>query len=224
MAWQWRSSGHAWTGWTGWTPGSDHTTGWTSEATQSSAEQPALDVAEDAQPASSAEQPALDVITLAQPVGSAQHGTTSAATQSSAEQPALEVLPLAEFNHLRREVLDPLYAGCLSNRDTQEWVVSNKETPLALNPAYWRKVLGAHHPVDATLISCIATFFENEPDHNRQNKPRLDIVLKFSDGRTVRYHPKAKLIWSDEPQPTEAMQKRFNHAAKLRRTRDTAGL
>ena len=55
--------------------------------------------------------------------------------------------------------------------------------------------------------------FEKYVNSNRQHEPRLDIVLAFSDGGTVRDHPKAKLIWSDEPQPTDAMRKRFCLAA-----------
>ena len=76
-------------------------------------------------------------------------------------------------------------------------------------------MLGADHPADTHLVSCIATFFENDPDHNRQNTPRWDIVLSFANGRTVRYHPRADLIWSVEQQPTKAMQQRFNLADKL---------
>ena len=96
-------------------------------------------------------------------------------------------------------------------------MVMNKETPLALETDYWKNILGENHPANTNLVSCVATFFENEPDHNRQNKPRLDIVLTFANGRAARYHPRAKLIWSDEPQPTKAMQKRFNLAAKRQR-------
>ena len=52
---------------------------------------------------------------------------------------------------------------------------------------------------------------------------RLPLVLDNSSSnsrrRTARYHPKAKLIWSDEPQPTLAMQQRLNLAAKMRKAR-----
>ena len=47
--------------------------------------------------------------------------------------------------------------------------------------------------------------------------PRLDIVLTLNDGVTVRYHPKAALIYSTETQPTKAMQERYNLATTLRR-------
>ena len=112
-------------------------------------------------------------------------------------------------------VLDPLYKHCEWNDDTLEWVIPKKETFLvAHTPNYWENVFG--YP-DAAVASSTATFFEQEANHNRGNKPRLDIVLLFSDGRTARYHPKAKLIWSDEPQPTDAMQQRLNLASKIRK-------
>ena len=49
------------------------------------------------------------------------------------------------------------------------------------------------------------------------NKPRLDIKLSFADGRRVRYHPKAILIWFHEQLPSQAMQARYNRAAKLQK-------
>ena len=169
-----------------------------------------------------AEQPAFDVTELAGIESSAQQHATFAGTRSSAKQPAFDLLPVAKFSDLRKQVLDPLYAQCQWNELTHNWMVLNKEIPLALDTDYWEKVLGADRPADTHLVSCIATFFEHEPDHNRQNKPRLDIVLSFSNGRTVRYHPRADLIWSDEQQPTKAMQQRLNRAAKLQRARETA--
>ena len=133
--------------------------------------------------------------------------------QSSAEQSAIDVL--LPFTSLRQEVLDHLYKLCEWNDETREWVIPKKETFLAVHtPNYWENALGYQ---DAAVVSSTATFFEQEADHNRGNKPRLDIVLLFSDGRTARYHPKAKLIWSDELQPTDAMQKRLNLASKIRK-------
>ena len=90
-----------------------------------------------------------------------------------------------------------------------------KDTPVVIDHDYWTSTLGAHFPDGATITSCVASFFLEEPDRNRQNKPRIDIALSFSNGTTVRYHPKAALIWSTEPQPTDAMTKRFNLKAKL---------
>ena len=67
------------------------------------------------------------------------------------------------------------------------------------------------------LQSVSARFFTDEPDPNRGNRPRLDIVLTFDDGRWVRYHPKATLIWSDEELPSKAMRARYNYAANLKK-------
>ena len=70
-------------------------------------------------------------------------------------------------------------------------------------------------PAKCVLESLSARFFEDEPDPNREDKLRLDIKLSFADGRWVRYHPKAILIWSDEQLPSQAMRARYNRAAKL---------
>ena len=66
-----------------------------------------------------------------------------------------------------------------------------------------------------SIVSIVPTFYLDEPDHNQRNKPRLDILVSFNDGITVRYHPKADPIWSSTQQPTEAMRKRYDLRAKL---------
>ena len=74
-----------------------------------------------------------------------------------------------------------------------------------------------HYPHECALENISARFFEDEPDHNRMDKPRLDIVLNFADGRWARYHPKADLIWSTESLPTKAMRMRYNRAARFKK-------
>ena len=69
----------------------------------------------------------------------------------------------------------------------------------------------------AGITAATPTFYKHEPDPNRGDKPRLDIVVSFADGRSVRYHPKAKPIWSDEVHPTEAMSMRYARARTLDR-------
>ena len=68
----------------------------------------------------------------------------------------------------------------------------------------------------AVITAAVPTFYEDEPDPNHGDAPRLDILVSFADGRSVRYHPKANPIWSDELQPTQAMQCRYNRARNIR--------
>ena len=93
------------------------------------------------------------------------------------------------------------------------------EHELSLTDYPWQQILGDAFPANRELVRSVASFFPDEADSNRGGAPRLDIVLTFNDGMTVRYHPQAKLIWSTEPQPTLAMQKRMNLARKYRNRR-----
>ena len=100
--------------------------------------------------------------------------------------------------NLRRDILDPLYDACVWDADEKQWRPRNVETPLQVSEEYWKQTLKGDYPTECALESVSARFFEEEPDHNRRDKPRLDIVLSFADGRWVRYHPQATLIWSGE--------------------------
>ena len=97
------------------------------------------------------------------------------------------------------------------------------ETQLESTEEYWKQILIYDYPgargsaAQPALESVSARFFEDEPDPNRGDKPRLDIVLTFADGRWVRYHPRANLIWSDEQLPSQAMRARYNRAANLKK-------
>ena len=97
------------------------------------------------------------------------------------------------------------------------------ETHFQASKHYWKRILKHDYPVrpgsaaQPALESVSARFFEDEPDPNRRDKPRLDIVLTFADGRWVRYRPKAILSWSDEQLPSQAMRTRYNRAANLKK-------
>ena len=61
-------------------------------------------------------------------------------------------------------------------------------------------------------------FYEEEPDSTppfAKDRPRLDILITFTDGTWLRWHPHADLIWSTTPQPTDAMKIRMNRKKKL---------
>ena len=52
----------------------------------------------------------------------------------------------------------------------------------------------------------------------RERVNQDDFAGSFDNGHSVRYHPSADPIWSTtSPQPTDAMQKRYNRAKKLGR-------
>ena len=139
----------------------------------------------------------------------------AAATQNSAAQPALRVVDSA--TNLRKEIFDHFYDARVWDADAKQWLPQKLETPLRINEAYWKQVLKDAYPAECVLESVIARFFEDEPDANRGDKPRLDITFSFADSRWVRYHPKAILIWSDEQLPSQAMRARYNRAAKLQK-------
>ena len=61
-------------------------------------------------------------------------------------------------------------------------------------------------------------FYEAEADPTPPlwpDRPRLDILIIFTDESWIRWHPSGKLIWSTEAQPTPAMQTQLNRTRKL---------
>ena len=65
------------------------------------------------------------------------------------------------------------------------------------------------------IISATPHFYDEEPDANRDDKPRLDILLSMSDGTWVRYHPSADTIHSTASVPSQAVQNRYNRRKNL---------
>ena len=61
-------------------------------------------------------------------------------------------------------------------------------------------------------------FYEEESDPQppfAKDAPRLDILITFTDGHWLRWHPQSDLIWSTTPQPTDAMRLRLRRKTKL---------
>ena len=81
----------------------------------------------------------------------------------------------------------------------------------------------AQIPVAKDIKTILPVFFHQEADHNQGGKPRIDILVSFTDDTWVRYHPGANCIWSQDTQPTEAMTQRINYGAKLKRKFLVAG-
>ena len=117
---------------------------------------------------------------------------------------------------IRRDVLEPLLEACTWD-DALGWLTPATEPDARLFGMDWRNMLNL--PAGWAPTSFVPTFFPAEPDPNQRDKPRLDIVVSFGNGDSVRYHPNADPIWSTSPQPTDAMQKRYNRARKLARAR-----
>ena len=129
--------------------------------------------------------------------------------QASAVQPANDA-PKPELN-IKRDVLCPLLAQC--SWENNRWVCPEPEPDERLLQLPWTQLLSMSPQDRVTLAVC--KFYADEPDPNQENKPRLDIFVQFASGHSVRYHPSASLIWSSEPQPTKAMQIRYNRAKKI---------
>ena len=66
-------------------------------------------------------------------------------------------------------------------------------------------------------------FYSDEPDPTPPewpDRPRLDVVITWTDGRWVRWHISGDLIWSTEDLPTVAMRMRYNRMRKLLKQRE----
>ena len=123
-----------------------------------------------------------------------------------------------------RDILKPLHRQCQLTPDARSWWPPWTE-PLDIVESFdWPNMLGygGGFPEGKLITSIVPTFYPDEPDPNQQNKPRLDLLVSFNDGETVRYHPSAHPISSRTPQPTDAMQKRYNLAKNLARKAERA--
>ena len=131
-----------------------------------------------------------------------------------ASQPATSHVPRLAIN-LKRDVFNPLLGQCWWDYSTGMWRTPATEPDARLHVLDWQNMLKL--PPGWTPTNFVPTFFHDEPDANQRDTPRLDIVVSFDNGVSARYHPIAFPIWSFEPQPTDAMQKRRNRAKHLGR-------
>ena len=86
----------------------------------------------------------------------------------------------------------------------------------------WKKVSGHISAVldSLQLSTWKLVFYSDEPDSTPlkwPDRPRLDVVVTFTDGTWVRWHTSAKLIRSTDAMPTSAMTIRMNRQAKLQK-------
>jgi hypothetical protein len=73
------------------------------------------------------------------------------------------------------------------------------------------------HRRQHAMTSIMPTFYMDEADHNRFDRPRLDFVVEFDDGQAVRYHPDARPIWLPASADNDAIDKRRRYLAKMQR-------
>ena len=126
---------------------------------------------------------------------------------------ARAVQPVRECLNIRRDVLAPLLAQCRQDAHTKTWLIPETTADARLLNMDWSNMLKIRPGANITAV--VPTFYEDEPDPNQRDAHRLDIVVCFADGRSVRYHTSADPIWSDEPQPTKAMRTRYNRAINI---------
>jgi hypothetical protein len=68
------------------------------------------------------------------------------------------------------------------------------------------------------MTRIMPTFYIDEADSNRFDRPRLDFVVEFDDGQAVRYHPAATPIWLPASADNAAIDKRRRYLAKIQRS------
>ena len=172
-------------------------------------------------PTSSAANPAATSAVTPDATQADNPAATPAATSAD-----LSILPFQQplITSKIKDIFNHYNAGCAFNEDSQQWAIPQTHSLNLLDQFNWTKMLdcGDDFLQGRTIVSTTPTFYRDEPDSNRHNKPRLDILVEFNDGITARYHPGAADIWSTTPQPTKAMDNRYKLAASLRRKIDRA--
>ena len=73
------------------------------------------------------------------------------------------------------------------------------------------------HKGQHAMTRIMPTFYMDEAEHNRFDRPRLDFVVEFDDGHAVRYHPDATPIWLPASADNDAIDKRRRYLAKMQR-------
>ena len=156
------------------------------------------------------------------PAAEAGHGTPALSSAAGAGQIALANVgggaskPAQQPQlAIKRDVFNPLLEACTWDYATAAWQTPATGPDARLIGLDWGNMLKL--PAGWTPTNFVPTFFPDEPDANQRDKPRLDIVVSFDNGHSVRYHPNATPIWSTEQQPTDAMQTRYNRAKRLGR-------
>ena len=176
--------------------------------------------------------PATQIPTKAPPLPptappSAQQQAVSVVQPARAVPPAQRA-QIASTKDFQMHILHPLRAAVTGS--FPDWTtplslrVDGRDVPLArLEDAFevaWPNVCGHFIPVLESLDVAAWTvhWYPLEPDPTPPkwpDRPRLDVVLTFSDGSWARWHPNSDIIWSTDAMPTAAMKMRQNRRANL---------
>ena len=167
----------------------------------------------------------------AQPLGSAERPVISnrdvVSVISPRQAPSPSTVHIDNGKQIRLQILQPLRAAvsgqCPSWILPQTLNVGGVEVQVAnLHDAMtidWHRVLVNEPAVQSLSVeSWHVQFYDDEIDPHPplwRDRPRLDCVVRFAGGTTVRYHPQAVLIWSTQPMPTAAMLMRIRRKALL---------
>ena len=115
---------------------------------------------------------------------------------------------------------------CQRDAATGHWIVPVTQDMLgALDWMDWPHMLKDEDLKNERyyISSIMPVFFMDEADANHFDRPRLDFVVSFDDGRAVRYHAAADKIWIDaagqleDPGDVEIIKKRRLRLQNLRR-------
>jgi hypothetical protein len=107
---------------------------------------------------------------------------------------------------------------CYHNDATGHWVVPATSDLFATGNIAtfdWPRMLHdeAVFSHEKNIVRIVPTYFLDEVDVNHFDRPRLDFVVYFDDGTSVRYHPKASM---KDKALVEAIRLRRRRLAKLR--------
>ena len=109
---------------------------------------------------------------------------------------------------------------CRKDEGTGHWVVPATGDLLSVRPPYitqydWPLMLHDERlrRGDRNLVGIVPTYFRDEADPNRFDRPRLDFVVTYDDGERLRYHPGASV---DPADVNNAAVTRRNRQANLR--------
>jgi hypothetical protein len=159
----------------------------------------------------------------------ADEGTKEAQEPKPPEAPAAAPAPAApdmpaDINNDIRSALAWWNDQCRRDDATGQWIAPVTQDMLeGVGWMDWANMLkdedlkiGRRH-----MTKIMPVFFMDEADHNNFDRPRLDFVVSFDDGRAVRYHPACEEIWLDAaglPEGSlDAITQRRQRLQKLRK-------
>ena len=119
-----------------------------------------------------------------------------------------------------RDARDWWNERCQKDEHTGRWIIPVTQNMLHnIGWMDWPNMVKDErlHRGQHAITRIMPTFYTDEADHNRFDRPRLDFVVEFDDGQAVRYHAGAIPIWLPASADNEAIDKRRRYLARMRR-------